>query len=247
MFSVLQATLPMFVELRQHYAILCASRDATAKIYQSFDGTKYTTLTGDVLSRFRPASLPPAKNLPSLTELFADESKYNPPSQKVLSSIVDHSNWLAQYDACCIFDATSTDTTIRHREASRLIAVSQFASGTWLDVDPDSSLPHAKQRTPLFNIGVQRRLGLYLSAARSANDTLASCGKLVDYLGDDLCNSGEHGSRHHAVNRAFYNALVAVATGPVVLGDKERRDVYEMYNVGHCADLIQPGASTWGT
>ena len=27
------STLPMFVELRQHYAILCASRDATAKMY----------------------------------------------------------------------------------------------------------------------------------------------------------------------------------------------------------------------
>ena len=23
--------------------------------------------------------------------------------------------------------------------------------------------------------------------------------------------------------------------------------MYEMYNVGHCADPIQPGASTWGT
>ena len=41
--------------------------------------------------------------------------------------------------------------------------------------------------------------------------------------------------------------LTAVASGPVILGDKERRDVYEQYNVGYCGDLMQPGASAWGT
>ena len=42
-------------------------------------------------------------------------------------------------------------------------------------------------------------------------------------------------------------SLAAVATGPVLLGDKEEADKYKQYNVGHVADLVQPGASPWGT
>ena len=58
---------------------------------------------------------------------------------------------------------------------------------------------------------LQRRLGLYLSAAKTANDALAASRderdrRLVDYLGDLACNSGEHSTRHHAINRAWRDA-----------------------------------------
>ena len=36
-------------------------------------------------------------------------------------------------------------------------------------------------------------------------------------------------------------------TNTVLLGDKEQRDHYQQYNAGYVADLIQPGASPWGT
>ena len=44
------------------------------------------------------------------------------------------------------------------------------------------------------------------------NRTLAEAGGSPDWLGDALCNEGEHGTRHHAVNRAWQRALAAVAT-----------------------------------
>ena len=68
---------------------------------------------------------------------------------------------------------------------------------------------------------MQRRLGLYLSGSDAALDAKAARGEVVDRLGDDLCNEGEHGKRHDGVNRSFYDMLTAVASGPVILGDKE--------------------------
>ena len=99
---------------------------------------------------------------------------------------------------------------------------------------------------------LQRRLGLYLSAAKTANDALAASSdehdrRLVDYLGDLACNSGEHSTRHHATNRAWRDACAAVAIGAVILGDKEKADEYKQYNADHVADIVQPGASAWHT
>ena len=42
-------------------------------------------------------------------------------------------------------------------------------------------------------------------------------------------------------------ALAAVAVGEVILGDKEKAGGYKKYNDGHVPDLVQPGASAWGT
>ena len=117
----------------------------------------------------------------------------------------------------------------------------------WLEAAPDASLPHSRVRSGPYMIALQRRLGLYVSSARAANDTLAAAGKSPDYLGDTACNSGEHSTRHHATNRAWRAALAAVAIGPVLLGDKQEADKYKQYNTGHVPDLVQPGASAWGT
>ena len=38
-----------------------------------------------------------------------------------------------------------------------------------------------------------------------------------------------------------------VAVGEVILGDKEKAGEYKKYNDGHVPDLVQPGASAWGT
>ena len=66
-------------------------------------------------------------------------------------------------------------------------------------------------------------------------------------FGNAACNLGEHSRRHHATNRAWRDALAAVATGTVILGDKQEADKYRQYNEGHVADIIQVGASPWGT
>ena len=38
-----------------------------------------------------------------------------------------------------------------------------------------------------------------------------------------------------------------MATGTVLLGDKQEADKYKQYNAGHVPDLIKPGDSAWGT
>ena len=96
-------------------------------------------------------------------------------------------------------------------------------------------------------VALQRRLGLYLSTARAANDALAAGGEEPDWLGDAACNSGEHTTRHHATNRAWRDALAAVATGTVLLGDKQEAEKYKQYNKDHVPDIVQVGASAWGT
>ena len=127
------------------------------------------------------------------------------------------------------------------------MSASQFGSGAWLEVPPDASLPYARPRSAPYAIALQRRLGLYVASAAEANRALAAAGEEPDWLGDALCNGGEHGTRHHAVNRAWQRALAAVATGSVLLGDKEEKDKYKMYNEGYVPDLVRPGASAWGT
>ena len=95
-------------------------------------------------------------------------------------------------DATHELDRTATDTAIDHREATRLISVSQFGSGAWLEVPPDASLPHARPRSGPYAIALQRRFGLYIASARAANDALAAAGETPDWLGDAACNIGEH-------------------------------------------------------
>ena len=146
------------------------------------------------------------------------------------------------------FDATATDTEVKHREASRFISTSQFGSGSWLNITPDATLPFSRQHSTKATIALQRRLGLYISIGiTTAEQEAADTGNKPDYLGDRRCNDGAHSPRHNAVLRATRDAVAAVTTTTVLFGDKEQRDKYQQYNAGRVADLIQPGASPWGT
>jgi hypothetical protein len=110
---------------------------------------------------------------------------------------------------------------------------------------------YARANSGVYVVALQRRLGLYISSARASNDAILEAGgepdSGPDYLGDLACNAGEHSTRHHAANRAWRSALAAVAIGEVILGDKEKAGEYKKYNNGHVPDIVQPGASAWGT
>ena len=81
----------------------------------------------------------------------ANDSIPTPPSQKALSSIVNHGRWLELIDAAHEFDRTAADTKISHREATRVVSASQFGAGMWLEACPDAykktgvTLPTAKK------------------------------------------------------------------------------------------------------
>ena len=74
--------------------------------------------------------------------------------------MADHSKWYEYLEEATKYDLTATDSDVKNREQSRFVSVCQFASGMWLDIDPDGSLRHARQGTALWRIAVQRRLGL---------------------------------------------------------------------------------------
>ena len=58
------------------------------------------------------------------------------------------------------------------------------------------------------------------------------------------CNVGDAlDAAPHATNRAWRDALAAVAVGEVILCDKEKAGEYKKYNEGHVPDIVQPGAS----
>jgi len=235
---------------RSEYEALRAERDRVAQVYEAYDAYDYHTIHGEKLERFRPHSLTPAARIPEPAHLFvpnADDEIKPPPSQKALSSVVHHSRWLSLIDALHEFDRGADDTKISHREATRFVSASQFGAGIWLEAAPDASLPNSRLRSGSYVIMLQRRLGLYISSARAGNDALLAAGQEPDWLGDAACNSGEHSTRHHATNRAWRDALAAVAIGTVLLGDKQEAGRYTQYNVGHVPDLVQPGASPWGT
>ena len=92
----------------------------------------------------------------------------------------------------------------------------------WLEACPDASVTYTRANSGAYVVALQRRLGLYMSTARSVNDGVLEAGGEPDYLGDVACNAGEHSTRHHATNRAWRAALAAVAVGEVILGDKEK-------------------------
>ena len=236
-------TLPSIAAARDEYVALRAERDRVAQIHDAYDKFEYHTIHGEKLPHFRPHSLTPAARLPAPARLFvphADDKVPTPPSQKALSSIVHHSRWLAQIDALHEFDRVADDTKIDHREATRFVSASQFGAGMWLEAAPDASLPNSRLKSAPFTVALQRRLGLYLSAAKAANDDLAAAGQEPDWLGDTACNSGEHSTRHHATNRAWRDALAAVATGTMLLwatssGGAQVQAVQRGPRLGHCA------------
>ena len=88
---------------------------------------------------FHPKKLP-TKPLPSLALALDPESKINFPSQKVLYSVVCHRRWLDCLAAAKAADAVS-GATVKHREATRFISISQPAAGAPFEIAPDGTYP----------------------------------------------------------------------------------------------------------
>jgi len=63
----------------------------------------------------------------------------------------------------------------------------------------------------------------------------------VDYFGDSMANGGEYNKRHNAVNYALYEAITAVAVGPILLGDKGAPEKTAHLNSTHVVDTAELG------
>ena len=99
-------------------------------------------------------------------------------------------------------------TTV-NREMTRIISVSQFGSGAWLDINPDGTWGTKIQDGP-FEVGGERRGGLDIAMAKPALDALEAAGEAVDRKGDDLANGGEYNRRHNAKLNAVRDMMSAL-------------------------------------
>eukprot|EP00962_Isochrysis_galbana_P049215 scaffold20751_cov124-Isochrysis_galbana.AAC.8 len=212
--------IPMLREARAAYDALRAERDRGG-------GPKEK-------SRFHPKSLTPAEALPPLHALFATDctEPLRIPAQRGLSAVylVHNARWLEALTAAAVWDqAHAADTPIRNREMARVVIVrwrvwwpsrKRVRARGWR-LRPMALTAPGLTRMNDFLIAIQRRYGLRLSMVAAANDVLAAVGAVehVDRLGDRLAQ--EHNTRHNQILNRWCDVQRAVATGLVVLGDKD--------------------------
>ena len=237
--------LPMLDVVRRHYLQLQGDRATVDLAYRTVHEERFTQRGGKML-RFRPKDLPPAKALPPLSKLFTindkTKSPVTPPSQRKLASVVHHGSWITTYNTLGGVDnsAAADATRVHRRETTRLVAMSQSASGAHLDMPTDGT--QATQfETPDFVMNAQYRLGLHISETTAANDVLEAAGESVDRKGDMLANKGEFNRRHNNTLGAIADMEKAVAVGQVVYGDKEKPAKTAMFNADHTVDIAITG------
>jgi hypothetical protein len=242
--------IPMLRDAREAYDGLRATHERIDTFYAAFDKDKYIPIDAGEkgapkeVTRFHPASLPPAKALPPLHVVFDTESNEKPPAQRSLSAVVHNARWFESLEAATVWDLAHTaDTDVRHREMARFVSITQPGAGAWLEVAPDSSFG-TRIDSDDFLVAAQRRYGLHLSMVVEANNVLEAAGehKLVDRLGDKLAK--EYNRRHNAILRGWHAVLRAIAYGELVLGDKEKAEKTALFNIGHHVDIVLRGAVT---
>ena len=116
-----------------------------------------------------------------------------------------------------------------------MIDVAQEYAGDFLRQLPTS--PACRHKSERWVWAMQRRFGLYVSAALPTFELLAAQGDTkYDYLGDAL--QGDSSTDRKAPQ--------ATATHAVVLGDKEQPEVYKIYKDGCVVDLAEEGMGNGG-
>ena len=250
--DVLKSELPFFVEFRTEYAKLRAMRDSVAVVYDALDRAQYYSFDGSVKSKFHHKGLPPTKALPELTSTSftgAPSTTTKPPASRTLCSIVHHEGWCELFSACHAVDLDNNldpNFTFVDRECSRLISAGGDHGGAWLDVLPTSTrLPSAE-----MTVALQRRFGLYISAATAVLDAQEAEGWAVgefDRLGDGFAHAANHSTAHKWICAAWRDAESASSGATVYLGDKKLGLLhYSEYNATYIPDIIKIGSGDDG-
>ena len=109
--------------------------------------------------------------------------------------------------------------------------------------------PACRHKSVYWLWATQRRFGLYVSAAVPTFELLAAQGDTsYDHLGDALSHdpTADKSAPHHAALRVWHDAHQATATHAVILGDKEKPELYKIYNDGCVVDLAEEGMGKGG-
>ena len=147
-------------------------------------------------------------------------------------------------DAAALADGVAAR---RHREATRMIDVAQPYAGAFMRALPTS--PACRYKSVHWVWAMQRRFGLYVSAAVPTFELLAAQGDgSHDSLGDALSHAPttDKSAPHDAALRVWHDAHQATATGAVIMGDKEKPELYTIYNDGCIVDLAEEGMGKGG-
>ena len=132
--------------------------------------------------------------------------------------------WLGWLEEACILDASNAGGVAKDREARRVISVSQFGSGAWLQVTIDANIRHSKMPSAEARPALQYRTGL--ASVLTALTRRSAPGQPARR------QRRQHREHHHMppqdlrkipyrFNRCVYDALPVVSTGAVLLGDKD--------------------------
>ncbi|EOD05144.1 hypothetical protein EMIHUDRAFT_220246 [Emiliania huxleyi CCMP1516] len=150
--------------------------------------------------------------------------------------IASHERWLRCLAACERLDAEMDDPDgVKHREATRFIAVSQFASGAWLDLCPDGR--HSSKITSEYVYDAKEAAGETVTIGMRKGDQLANGSK------DIPCEHKAHNIRHNGTMYAAANMVRARACGKLVLGDKANPQTTFHLNEGHVTDMCEIGGN----
>jgi hypothetical protein len=248
--DVLQDPCTWLCELRTEYESLRTRRRAISSTYSEYAKDLVHYCDGaTVRPRFRPKDLASAASVPPL-ELIFDSASKKPPAQRQLASIGYHEDWLVCVAANQAADAAALADGVaarRHREATRMIDVAQPYAGAFMCALPTS--PACRYKSVHWVWAMQRRFGLYVSAAVPTFELLAAQGDgSHDSLGDTLSHAPttDKSAPHDAALRVWHDAHQATATGAVILGDKEKPELYTIYNDGCIVDLAEEGMGKGG-
>ena len=249
--DILTDDRPWCAEVRTWYADICQRGQVVRSLYREYAKDLSHYCDGStVRQRFRPANLAPASALLPLHELVGGTSTNKKPSQRQLASVVHHEAWVRCWNSASALDdhmESNGAAVRRRRESTRIIDTSQPHAGAFLRMLPTS--PAARIRTDEWIWSLQRRFGLYVSAAAPTFNDLAAVG-VSDYdpLGDYLTNENLtcKSLPHDSALRVWHDAHQATACHPVIMGDKENPEAYLIYNEDHIVDLAEQGMGAGG-
>ena len=191
-------------------------------------------------SEFYPKSvpLPEPESLPATDAILNGTCKSTYPRPRALAAIKNHKDWYAHQELVKARDVhvknypSLGDSAVNNREAARFVSASTPFAGKAFDVRVDGTYATAISSDTLQD-ELQRKLGLWLSAALPTLRVALERGMPVDFFGDYLYNKAHHRRPHDGVLAARADAMRAPANAPVVHGDKEKPELTRQDNEGY--------------
>ena len=213
---------PFFSSFRDHYEDLRARRAALAAKYAELDKDVHHLCDGlTTLLPQRPSRLPEAKSLPPISSILAADCSASvfPPKQAKLASIARHEDWWACLAAWQAWDAAHPASDISARGATNFVAMSQHGAGQWLNLQPRTR--GTRIQSVEFLYALQRRFGLYISAAIPAFAAASRVGDNYDPCGA-TASPVNHLATRGGGGKPFVQFWTQRLSAAVVTGDARR-------------------------